>query len=54
MSQFESDVIKLLAQIADDLRWLRRRAEERDHIQQEEKQDLLKRIESTHRGPTPE
>jgi hypothetical protein len=27
MSHFESEVINLLGQIADDLRWLRRRAE---------------------------
>jgi hypothetical protein len=30
MSHFESEVINLLGQIADDLRWLRRRAEERE------------------------
>jgi hypothetical protein len=54
MSHFESEVINLLGQIADDLRWLRRRAEERDRKQQEENEDLLKRIQNTHRGPTSE
>jgi hypothetical protein len=54
MSQYEFDVIKLLTQIADDLRWLRHHAEERDRMQQEENAELLKRIEKTHRGPTSE
>ena len=54
MSQYEADVIKLLTQIAEDLRWIRVSLEERDRIRQEENEDLLKRIEKTHRGPTSE
>jgi hypothetical protein len=51
MSQYEADMIKLLTQIVEDLRWIRVSLEERDRIQ-EENEDLLKRIEKTHRGPT--
>jgi hypothetical protein len=54
MSQYEADVIKLLTQIMDELRRIRISLEERDRIQQEENEDLLKRIEKTHRGPTSE
>ena len=54
MSQYEADVIKLLTQIIDELRRIRISLEERDRPQQEEKEDLLKRIEKTHRGPTSE
>jgi hypothetical protein len=54
MSQYESDVIKLLTQIAEDLRWLRHRTEERDRVRQQEEEELLKQIERTHRGPTSE
>jgi hypothetical protein len=54
MSQYESDVIKLLTQIVEDLRWIRISLQERDRIQQEENEDLLKRMEKTHRGPASE
>jgi hypothetical protein len=54
MSQYEADVIKLLTQIIDELRRIKISLEERDRLQQEEKEDLLKRIEETHRGPTSE
>jgi hypothetical protein len=50
MSEYETDMIKLIKQIAEDIRWLRRRAEERDRLQKEDDQELLKRIEQTHRG----
>jgi hypothetical protein len=43
---------KLIAQITDDVRWLRRRAEERDRVQKQEDEDLLRQIEKTHRAPT--
>jgi hypothetical protein len=52
MSEYETDMIKLVKQIAEDLQWLRRRAEERDGIKKQEDEELLKRIEKTHRGPT--
>lgn len=52
MSQYEADVIKLLTQIVEDLRWIRVSLEERDRIRPNE--DLLRRIEKTHRGPTSE
>jgi hypothetical protein len=52
MSEYERDMITLLKQIAEDLRWLRQRAEERDRIKQQEERELLERIEKTHRGPT--
>jgi hypothetical protein len=32
MSEYENDMIKLIKQIAKDIRWLRKRAEERDRI----------------------
>jgi len=51
MSEYEADIIKLITQIADDIRWLRRHAEERDRIQKQEDEDLLRQIEKTHRGP---
>ena len=54
MSQYEADVIKLLTQIVEELRHIRSSLEERDRMQQEENEDLLKRIEKTHRGPTSE
>jgi hypothetical protein len=54
MSQYEADVIKLLTQIVDELRRIRISLEERDRIQQEENEDLLKLIQKTHRGPTSE
>ena len=54
MSQYEADMMKLLTQIVEDLRWIRVSLEERDRIRQEENEDLLKRIEKTHRGPTSE
>ena len=50
MSKYETDMIKLIKQIAEDIRWLRQRAEERDHIQKQDDQELLKRIEQTHRA----
>lgn len=54
MSQYEAHVIKLLTQIVEELRHIRVSLEERDRMQQEENEDLLKRIEKTHRGPTSE
>jgi hypothetical protein len=54
MSQYEADVIKLLTQIVEDLRWIKVSLEQRDRVQQEENHDLLKRIEKTHRGPASE
>jgi hypothetical protein len=51
MSEYENDMIKLIKQIADDIRWLRQRAEERDRIKKHDDQELLERIEQTHRGP---
>jgi len=54
MSQYEAHVIKLLTQIVEELRHIRVNLEERDRMQQEENEDLLKRIEKTHRGPTSE
>ena len=53
-SQYEADVIKLLTQIVEELRHIWVNLEERDRMQQEENEDLLKRIEKTHRGPTSE
>ena len=54
MSEYDGEVIKLLTQILDELRRIRVSLDERDRIQQEENEDLLKRIEKMHRGPTPE
>ena len=54
MSQYEAHVIQLLTQIVEELRHIRVSLEERDRMQQEENEDLLKRIEKTHRGPTSE
>jgi hypothetical protein len=51
-SQYEADVIKLLTQIVDELQRIRISVEERERMQQEEDEDLLKRIEKTHRNPT--
>ena len=51
MSEYETDMIKLIRQIAEDIRWLRQRAEERDRTQKQNDQELAKRIEQTHRGP---
>jgi HD superfamily phosphohydrolase YqeK len=51
MSEYEGDMIKLTKQIAEDLRWLRCRAEEHDWIKQHEDEQLLELIEKTHRGP---
>ena len=51
MSEYETDMIKLVKQIAEDVRWLRQRAEERDRVKKQDDQELLKRIEQTHRGP---
>ena len=51
MSEYENDMIKLIKQIAEDIRWLRQRAEERDRIKKQDDQELLERIEQTHRGP---
>ena len=51
MPEYETDLIKLMEQIAEDIRWLRRRAEERDRLRQQDDEELLKRIELTHRGP---
>ena len=51
MPEYETDMIKLMKQIAEDIRWLRQRAEERDRIKKQDDQELLKRIEKTHRGP---
>jgi hypothetical protein len=51
MSKYETDMIELTRQIAEDIRWLRWRAEERDRLQKQDDQELLKRIEQTHRGP---
>ena len=51
MSEYENDMMKLIKQIAEDIRWLRQRAEERDRIKKQDDQKLLERIEQTHRGP---
>jgi hypothetical protein len=51
MSENETDITKLVKQIAEDVRWLRQRAEKRDQIQKQEDMELLKLIEQTHRGP---
>ena len=51
MSEYETDMIKLVKQIAEDIRWLRQRTEERDRIKMKDDQELLERIEQTHRGP---
>ena len=51
MSEYENDMMKLIKQIAEDIRWLRQRAEERDRIKKQDDQELLERIEQTHRGP---
>jgi hypothetical protein len=51
MSEYETNMIKLIKQIAEDIRWLRQRAEERDRIKKQNDQALLERIEQTHRGP---
>jgi hypothetical protein len=51
MSENETDMTKLIKQIAEDIRWLRQRAEKRDHIQKQNDLELLKLIEQTHRGP---
>ena len=32
MSEYETDMIRLIQQIAEDIRWLRHRAEETDRI----------------------
>ena len=52
MSQYEADVIDLLSQVVNELRRIRVGLEERDRMQKEEDEDLNKRIEKTHRGPT--
>lgn len=54
MSKYEADVIKLLNEILDELRRIRITLEDRDRLQQEQNDDLLKRIEKTHRGPSAE
>jgi hypothetical protein len=51
MSENEADMTKLIKQIAEDIRWLRQRAEQRDQIQKQSDLELLKLIEQTHRGP---
>lgn len=51
MSEYETDMIKLIRQIAEDIRWLRQRAEERDRTQKQNDQELFERIEQTHSGP---
>jgi hypothetical protein len=51
MSENETDMTRLIEQIAEDVRWLRQRAEERDQIQRKNDLELLKLIEQTHRGP---
>jgi hypothetical protein len=51
MPEYEADMIKLMKQIAEDIRWLRQRAEEADRIKKQDDQELLERIEQTHRGP---
>jgi hypothetical protein len=51
MSEYETDMIRLMKQIAEDIRWLRQRAEEADRIKKQDDQELLERIEQTHRGP---
>jgi hypothetical protein len=51
MSQNETDMMKLIKQVAEDIRWLRQRAEKRDQIQKQDDLELLKLIEQTHRGP---
>jgi hypothetical protein len=52
MSEYETDMVKLIKQIAEDLRWLRQRAEERDILKKQEDEELSELIEKTHRGPT--
>ena len=42
MSEYDGEVIKLLTQIIDELRRIRISLEERDRLQQEEKEDLLR------------
>lgn len=51
MSEYDTDMIKLIQQIAEDIRWLRQRAEEADRVKKHDDQELLERIEQTHRGP---
>ena len=51
MTEYERDMIKLVRQIAEDLRWLRHRAEERDRKKKQEDEELWKQVEKTHRGP---
>jgi hypothetical protein len=43
MSEYDGEVIKLLTQILDELRRIRISLDDRDRIQQEENEDLLKR-----------
>jgi hypothetical protein len=52
MSEYETDMIRLIQQIAEDVRWLRKPEEERDRIKKQDDEELLQRIEQTHRGPT--
>jgi hypothetical protein len=40
MSKYESDMIRLIEQIAEDIRWLRQRAEERDRTKRQDDQAL--------------
>jgi hypothetical protein len=54
MSQYETDVIKLLTRILDELQRIRISLEDRDRMQQKENEELLARIEKTHRGPASE
>jgi hypothetical protein len=51
MPEYETEIIKLMKQIAEDIHWLRQRQEERDRLQKQDDEELLKRIEQTHRGP---
>jgi hypothetical protein len=51
MSEHETNMIRLIQQIAEDIRWLRLRAEEADRMKKQDDQELLERIEQTHRGP---
>ena len=54
MSQYETDLIKLLTRILDELQRIRISLEDRDRMQQKENEELLARIEKTHRSPASE
>ena len=51
MSEYETHMIELVKQMAEDIRWLRQRQEARDRLERRSDEELLKLIEQTHRGP---